>query len=172
MGKNSKTKLVYKYTSYKTLEKNLKNNSLLLTDIQKSNDNTELQLIYKVLKDVFEEEFNKKIPKYMEQNFPKEEFIKFYEKNTDFINKAEKALHIQYVTCFSSSGDMLSQWRGYGNDGEGISIGFDEAWFKGLSSDYLFDKVRYNSRNQKAVVREEIESIIRTIRQYVKEKSQ
>jgi hypothetical protein len=31
-----------------------------------------------------------------------------------------------YVTCFCSEGDLLSQWRGYG-EGDGLSIGFDSA---------------------------------------------
>ncbi|MBP7732434.1 MAG: DUF2971 domain-containing protein [Caldisericia bacterium] len=30
-----------------------------------------------------------------------------------------------YATCFSENGDMLSQWRGYADDGKGFSIGFD-----------------------------------------------
>lgn len=30
-----------------------------------------------------------------------------------------------YVACFSEHGDLLSQWRAYAQDGEGISIGFD-----------------------------------------------
>lgn len=29
------------------------------------------------------------------------------------------------VSCFSQQGDLLSQWRGYGDDGKGISIGFN-----------------------------------------------
>lgn len=30
-----------------------------------------------------------------------------------------------YVACFSEHGDLLSQWRGYAQDGEGVSIGFN-----------------------------------------------
>ena len=29
-----------------------------------------------------------------------------------------------YVTCFSMARDLLSQWRGYADDGQGVSIGF------------------------------------------------
>lgn len=32
-----------------------------------------------------------------------------------------------YVACFSTDGDDLAQWRGYGADGAGYSIGFDRA---------------------------------------------
>lgn len=40
-----------------------------------------------------------------------------------------------YVACFSEHGDLLSQWRAYGQDGEGISIGFDREYlFKCLAT--------------------------------------
>jgi len=32
-----------------------------------------------------------------------------------------------YVTCFSEKADLLSQWRGYADDGKGIAIGFDKS---------------------------------------------
>jgi hypothetical protein len=32
----------------------------------------------------------------------------------------------KYITCFSKNNDSLSQWRAYAQDGEGVSIGFDE----------------------------------------------
>jgi len=34
------------------------------------------------------------------------------------------ALSETYVACFSSDGDVLSQWRAYGMDGDGFAIGF------------------------------------------------
>ena len=30
-----------------------------------------------------------------------------------------------YLTCFSEEGDLLSQWRAYAQDGEGIAVGFN-----------------------------------------------
>lgn len=30
-----------------------------------------------------------------------------------------------YITCFSRNGDLLSQWRAYGDDGKAVSIGFN-----------------------------------------------
>lgn len=40
-----------------------------------------------------------------------------------------------YVACFSEHGDLLSQWRAYAQDGEGISIGFDREYlFKCLAT--------------------------------------
>ena len=44
-----------------------------------------------------------------------EDVLKIY-KNNDFI---------PYIGCFSEKGDLLSQWRGYADDGKGVSICFD-----------------------------------------------
>lgn len=34
-----------------------------------------------------------------------------------------------YICCFCKSGDLLSQWRGYGANGNGVSLAFDPAAF-------------------------------------------
>ena len=34
--------------------------------------------------------------------------------------------------CLSEEGDLLSQWRGYANDGQGFSIGFDTTYLQSL----------------------------------------
>ncbi|MEQ9948110.1 DUF2971 domain-containing protein [Pectobacterium aroidearum] len=34
--------------------------------------------------------------------------------------------NIKYITCFSKESDILSQWRAYAQNGEGVAIGFDE----------------------------------------------
>lgn len=38
-----------------------------------------------------------------------------------------------FACCFSADGDLLSQWRAYGNDGSGYAIGFDPGRFSGLA---------------------------------------
>lgn len=53
-----------------------------------------------------------------------------------------------YITCFSRNGDLLSQWRAYGDDGRGVAIGFNaKLLYKVYSSknnvyieDVLYDK--------------------------------
>jgi hypothetical protein len=37
-----------------------------------------------------------------------------------------------HIACFSKDGDLLSQWRGYANDGKGISIGFNRKYFESI----------------------------------------
>lgn len=39
----------------------------------------------------------------------------------------------RFACCFSTDGDLLSQWRSYGNNGRGYAIGFDPGDIAGLS---------------------------------------
>ncbi len=53
------------------------------------------------------------------------------DKNNDWLNHINSLYRNnnvtpKYVTCFSKDGDILSQWRAYAQNGEGVSIGFDE----------------------------------------------
>jgi Protein of unknown function (DUF2971) len=52
--------------------------------------------------------------------------------------------HKFYVACFSSVGDLLSQWRGYASNGAGYAIGFDVSEIKkNISSHLKISKVDY-----------------------------
>src|SRR5437868_13516061 len=51
---------------------------------------------------------------------PKKTIEKFREHYQD----ASKCTR-QFLACFSTSGDSLSQWRAYADDAQGFSIGFD-----------------------------------------------
>jgi hypothetical protein len=44
-----------------------------------------------------------------------------------------------YCVCFSEIGDLLSQWRGYADDGRGVAIGFNEDLLK-ENTDYCHIK--------------------------------
>jgi len=57
-----------------------------------------------------------------------------------------------YVVSFCENGNLLSQWRAYGDDGCGVAIGFDAEYFKALcvknandSSFYILGKCGYTS---------------------------
>lgn len=55
------------------------------------------------------------------------------------------------ITCFSEEKDKLSQWRGYGDDGKGISIGVNKRLINLLieNSNIKLEKVIYNEKKQK-----------------------
>ena len=77
---------------------------------------------------------------YMEHNWLKAkydskiDFLRSHEP-TDFhdalaAEKANYREHLAFVSCFSTKGDVLSQWRAYADDGAGFAIGFDPRYFK------------------------------------------
>lgn len=41
------------------------------------------------------------------------------------IDEYKKKVTFPYIACFSKKDDILSQWIAYGDDGRGVSIGFD-----------------------------------------------
>jgi len=64
-----------------------------------------------------------------------------------------------YCTCFSEDGDVLSQWRGYADDGKGFAIGFSTAQMKmpvGNGTTY-FDKVEYEEDTHKRLINERLD---------------
>lgn len=89
-----------------------------------------------------------------------EEKITLYFEQNELRNKF-------FAICFSgqNSGDLLSQWRGYGDDGQGIAIGFNEYVFKKIRTPIqmyeskkqqciLYNKVIYDKANQEKKIQE------------------
>ena len=68
-----------------------------------------------------------------------------------------------FIASFTEDGDLLSQWRGYGAGGDGVSIGFDlnklslsviDSVFPGDERPPALIKVEYNPERQIAEVRQ------------------
>ena len=59
-----------------------------------------------------------------------------------------------FVSCFCEEGDLLSQWRGYAQAGEGYSIGIDGHQFGqiGGGKNFFFGPVEYDREMQEAIV--------------------
>jgi Protein of unknown function (DUF2971) len=58
-----------------------------------------------------------------------------------------------FVVCFCEDGDLLSQWRGYGSDGEGFALGFSFSWLQFLdTSDFRLQKVIYEFARQEELI--------------------
>lgn len=75
--------------------------------------------------------------------------------------------------CLSEQADLLSQWRGYADDGRGVSIGFDLGYLKELAKasstsnppGFAIHRVEYEPDRQEALIRptyEELRSLIAT----------
>jgi hypothetical protein len=94
------------YCSVKSLEAILKSKNMFMSNIQSMNDYKEGEWITDRL-----------ISKIISHHPELSGFIPYLNNyNVDFLQGP-------YVASFSSNGDLLSQWRGYGNDGKGVSIG-------------------------------------------------
>jgi hypothetical protein len=78
-----------------------------------------------------------------------------------------------YICCFSTDGDLLSQWRAYADDGHGFAIGFDSEaipYSKRLPM-MAFSKetmlslhsVEYNEEKQRNIIRQLIRAALERI---------
>lgn len=69
--------------------------------------------------------------------------------------------------CLSENGDLLSQWRGYADDGKGLSIGFNRKYLKALSErrkeadtpSYHLCKLVYDKRGQRRIAEKHFEKL-------------
>lgn len=91
--------------------------------------------------------------------------------NTDQIRRAINLLTKQLQAtdglglCFSKVGDTLSQWRGYADDGYGMSIGFDEptlsSWAK--TAQLLMREVVYDLERTRDDLAPIVDAILRHV---------
>lgn len=124
MSTRKMPEVIYHYTSSDVLLKILKSRSLRLAARHHLNDSMEGEQFFSVLKTHSLSPDNGKI---------------------DAIKKILLPLE-SYVACFSSSGDLLSQWRAYSENGTGVAIGFNKQAISQAierSFDTLLYKVAY-----------------------------
>lgn len=110
---------IYHYCSNHVFHSIITNGTLRLSSMTLSNDTEEGVWTLKLLREACnaltsntyeDDEFN---PWHVERVF---EALDAIRRNFDGLG-----------LCFSRKGDMLSQWRGYADDGQGVSIGFSES---------------------------------------------
>lgn len=70
-----------------------------------------------------------------------------------------------YICCFSECSDLLSQWRAYGNDGQGVAIGFNAELLSKIDDMYNYDfvKVIYNKKSVLKSIQEYMERHLKYI---------
>jgi hypothetical protein len=122
----------------------MENSTLRMTNIVKSNDKDEIQHALSIIVS----QINSLLVKYMRNEPYLHDVFQDYDVDQLYHTLIEEANLIYYVCCFSKSDDLLSQWRGYANDGHGVAIGFNEFLFdefldsKDISIEY--SKVSYS----------------------------
>lgn len=150
LGYNYKPpKIIYHYCSVEVLKSILCNKSIWLSDSYKTNDSSEIYWLLSNSIDIFHNVFKEYAEKY------KPEMLENLDVYLYILDKSIKSYKIpnatkikRFITCFSEKGDLLSQWRAYGDDGFGVSIGFDTKFltsFENLTS-YEFSKILYDKK--------------------------
>lgn len=155
-------KTLYHYCSTETFFNIVKTNSVWLSDIEKSNDSLELEYLKK--------EYGRWVQAAC-MVFAENHTEKNIDYDKDRLNAlkgvlsdvSSLALTKTWVFCLSEKGDLLSQWRGYADDGYGISIGFDTKYLMrslaSISSNelipemlFVLSKINYSKKQMEATV--------------------
>ena len=104
------TETVYHYCSMSTFFSVMRNRSIWLTSLRDSNDTLEGAWARRLF------EYHRKSP------------VSDYFKKAAYVLDAATSGGKDIVgICFSAENDLLSQWRGYADNGKGFSIGFSVA---------------------------------------------
>lgn len=137
---------LYHYCSVSTLLSIIENKNIWLSDAEKTNDHTEMKWLLSNIKEVIEQILASYEGKYSKEILLKTKAIaletteKMLLKNIPIVQNAKS-----FLICFSEASDLLSQWRAYGNDGNGVAIGFNAEIFNDFAQgSYYLTKVIYN----------------------------
>ena len=101
---------IYHYTDFGGLIAILESQSFFCTNINFLNDTKEFNHGVEILENIIQS---------FQTDKSNERIFKLLQKDVNNIYSLNR-----HVTCFSKNGDLLSQWRSYGNKGKGIAIGF------------------------------------------------
>lgn len=137
---------LYHYCSLNTFLSIVKNSSIWLSDVQKSNDRKEMTWFrhqyYDYLLDLYNKTTDKDTKTICEIIFTiaaKDGFDKCPSWLLPAVNaNSQQLIEIfgslrVYAFCLSELSDSLGQWRGYANDGKGVAIGFSREYLDAIS---------------------------------------
>lgn len=144
---------IYHYCSANTFIAIINSKSIRLSDLNKTNDFQEKKWASKLISQVLKERFDDNgIIFDLEEDYwyndSSPNHLQYYKNEMNSILFSVKPI---FISCFSQKGDLLSQWREYGQDGTGISIGFDYKKIKSLHNgkNILIEKICYKEVSQK-----------------------
>lgn len=149
-----KTKILYHYTTAAGLLGILSSGVLRGTNASFLNDSSEIAFGLSVCNEVLEGERDVR-------ESDQERLL--IERTLGWIKDDSSPYEI-YVTSFSASRDLLSQWRGYGSDAGRFCLGFQLSQFSERDLFRLPQRVEYEAEGQRAKVRRAIEVACQALR--------
>lgn len=140
----------YHYCSVDTFLSIINNNNIWLSDAEKTNDYTEMKWLFSKIHETVEQALLSYRKFFSEEVILKSKKLT-YQIAENLLNKKAPIVtnSKSFLSCFSESGDLLSQWRAYGNDGNGIAIGFNPSIFEKFTDEsyYIMSKVIYSDKD-------------------------
>lgn len=118
---------IYHYTTQRGILGIIQRREMWATQVHFLNDRNEIFLTFKLLKEELERQYDKT------QTRPLKRLLKGIREFLDVMDQG----HI-CISSFCETGDLLSQWRGYGNLGKGYAIGFDLKELKRIAHKHHF----------------------------------
>lgn len=144
--------LLYHYCSTETFLNIIQNKSIRLSSMKMSNDSSEGIWVSNLISDYIENGG---------MGFSKIEMKLIHMFLSDY-----QDIFPSLAFCLSREGDLLSQWRGYADDGYGFCIGFDKGYIlkKICDSDTYLEEIKYVSKDNLKIIREYIRPAVDVIR--------
>lgn len=147
-------KTVYHYCSVETFLNIIRNATLRLTDVEKSNDYAERTFMEALIIEELQKQSEQTALGYIFNQMIEENYRTLYS-NANL-----------YACCFSEEKDLLSQWRAYAGNGTGVAIGFSGKYLERTDQDLYglkFRKVNYDPEQHRIYAKEQVETIIKSM---------
>lgn len=172
--------VVYHYCNAEIFQKIISLKTIRMSDITKSNDSMEIRWIVKDIDEVFRDNWDHSYDEVFKQiglDFTTITLLlkKFEDAYFGSGLLGEKRLYKYYVACFSMEPDLLSQWRGYADDGKGFSVGFDRVALEKYKEDSFnlltvhSGFIDYSESNRKNLLISEVQNLISSLHKLSKE---
>lgn len=139
LGLDSDVVELHHYTTVEGFKGILESSSLWASEALYLNDRIEIE--YGL--EVFREEISKVKSRFGDTCAPEKDML---DQATDLLKDMWQDYGV-FICCFCDYGDLVTQWRGYGEGGAGVSITFDATALNNLESCTLY-KVIYERKKQ------------------------
>lgn len=132
MSNANAPKILYHYCSLSAFTSITSSKEIRLTDLLKSNDYLEGLWLYEAISAALDSTENAKLKELPALKSPEEQkfedvhhfLLSEFRKYVQTVQIMQTANDAFYGFCLSEEKDLLSQWRGYADDGQGLAIGF------------------------------------------------